>query len=33
MISQVNVCVLDTVQRYVMFTCGGQYSTVGHMVF
>ena len=33
MISQVNVYVMDTARRYyVMFVCGGQYSTEGHMV-
>ena len=33
MISQVNLYMMDTVQRYyVMFMCGGQYSTDGHMV-
>ena len=33
MISQVNLYVMDTVRRYyVMFMCGGQYSTDGHMV-
>ena len=33
MISQVNLYVMDTVWGYyVMFMCGGQYSTDGHMV-